>query len=87
MGASGAEFGPAGTEDALKAIEDEIYRNERMIKLSVAIDYMIEMVDPKIKPLFEEATKNAKTIDDMTKILELAKRIIGQKAAITMLRL
>ena len=76
-----------GVDDAMKAIEDEIYRNERMIKLSVAIDYMIDLVDPKLKPLFEDATKNAKTLDDLTRILEMAKKIIGQKAAISMLRI
>ena len=74
-------------EDVLKAIEDEIYRNERMIKLSIAIDYMIELVDPQLRPLFDEAKKNVKSLEDMNKLLDLAKKIIGQKTAISMLRL
>ena len=78
---------PIGVSDVTKAIEDEIYRNERMIKLSVAIDYMIQLVDPKFRHLFEEAEKNANSLEDMTRILELAKKMIGQKAAISMLRL
>lgn len=78
---------PIGANDVLKTIEDEIYRNEKMIKLSVAIDYMIQLVDPKLRPLFEEAEANANSLEEMTRILELAKKIIGQKAAISMLRL
>jgi len=78
---------PIGANDVLKTIEDEIYRNEKMIKLSVAIDYMIQLVDPKLRPLFEEAGSDANSLEEMTRILELAKKIIGQKAAISMLRL
>lgn len=87
MATQGQEFSQGEVNDAIKAIEDEIYRYERMIKLEVAIDYMLDLVDPKLRPLFEEAKNNARTIEDMTRLLELAKKIIGQKAAITMLRL
>ena len=71
--------------EILADIEEEVYRTERMIKLSVALEYMIQLVQPKYKESFIKAEKNAKTIDDMNKILELAKKHIGQRTAISML--
>ena len=71
--------------DILADIEEEVYRNERMIKLSVALEYMIQLVEPKYKEAFLQAERNARTIDDMNRILELAKKHIGQKTAISML--
>ena len=71
----------------LADIEEEVYRNARMIKLSVAIEYMIQLVEPKYKEAFIQAEKNARNIEDMNRILELAKKHIGQKTAITMLGL
>jgi hypothetical protein len=71
--------------EILADIEEEVYRTERMIKLSVALEYMIQLVEPKYKESFIKAEKNAKTIDDMNKILELAKKHIGQRTAISML--
>ncbi|MCK5560083.1 MAG: hypothetical protein KAJ51_05795 [Thermoplasmata archaeon] len=71
--------------EILADIEEEVYRTERMIKLSVALEYMIQLVEPKYKESFIRAEKNAKTIDDMNKILELAKKHIGQRTAISML--
>jgi hypothetical protein len=71
--------------EILADIEEEVYRTERMIKLSVALEYMIQLVEPKYKESFIKAEKNAKTIDDMNKILELAKKHIGQRTAISMM--
>jgi hypothetical protein len=71
--------------EILADIEEEVYRTERMIKLSVALEYMIQLVEPKYKESFIKAEKSAKTIDDMNKILELAKKHIGQRTAISML--
>ncbi len=71
--------------EILADIEEEVYRTERMIKLSVALEYMIQLVEPKYKETFIKAEKNAKTIEDMNKILELAKKHIGQRTAISML--
>jgi hypothetical protein len=58
-----------------------------MIKLSVALEYMIQLVEPKYKELFMKAERSARTIEDMNKILDLAKKHIGQKTAISMLGL
>jgi hypothetical protein len=71
--------------EILADIEEEVYRNERMIKLSVALEYMIQLVEPKYKEAFIQAEKNARTIEDMNKILELARKHIGQRTAISML--
>ena len=75
----------ASVAEILADIEEEVYRNERMIKLSVALEYMIQLVEPKYKESFIQAEKSARTIEDMNKILELAKKHIGQRTAISML--
>ncbi|MCK4613367.1 MAG: hypothetical protein KAU14_01080 [Thermoplasmata archaeon] len=72
-------------DEILADIEQEVYKNEKMIKLSVALEYMIHLVEPKYKEVFREAELKAKTVDDMTKILDLVKKHIGQKTAISML--
>ena len=71
--------------EILADIEEEVYRNERMIKLSVALEYMIQLVEPKFKEAFIKAEKNARTIEELNRILDLAKRHIGQRTAISML--
>ena len=71
--------------EILADIEEEVYRNERMIKLSVALDYMIQLVEPKFKEAFLKAEKEARTIEELNRILDLAKKHIGQKTAISML--
>ena len=72
-------------DEILADIEQEVFKNEKMIKLSVALEYMIQLVDPKYRDIFREAELKAKTVDDMTKILDLVKKHIGQKTAINML--
>ena len=71
--------------EILADIEEEVYRNERMIKLSVALEYMIQLVEPKFKDAFLRAEKSARTIEELNAILDLAKKHIGQKTAISML--
>ena len=71
--------------EILADIEEEVYRNERMIKLSVALEYMIQLVEPKFKEAFLKAEKNARTIEELNRILDLAKKHIGQRTAISML--
>ena len=71
--------------EILADIEEEVYRNERMIKLSVALEYMIQLVEPKFKDAFLRAEKSARTIEGLNAILDLAKKHIGQKTATSML--
>ena len=75
----------SNVSEILADIEEEVYRNERMIKLSVALEYMIQLVEPKFKEAFLKAEKEARTIDELNRILDLAKKHIGQKTAISML--
>jgi len=72
-------------DEILSDVEQEVYKNEKMIKLSVALEYMIQLVEPKYREIFKEAELKAKTVDDMTKILDLVKKNLGQKTAINML--
>ena len=69
----------------LADIENEVYRNEQMIKKSIALEYLIQLVDPKYKEQFQLAEKKARTFEDINRLLELAKKHIGQKTAITLL--
>lgn len=73
--------------EILAEVEEDVYRNETMIKLSIALEYMIQLVEPKYKEAFQKAERNAKTVEDMNRILELAKKHIGQRASIAILEL
>ncbi len=66
-------------DEILMDIEDEISKNERMIKLSIALEYMVQLVDPKNRDKIREAALKAKTVDDMTKIINVVKAEIGQR--------
>ena len=80
-----SEPAEGNVSEILADIEEEVYRNERMIKLSVALEYMIQLVEPKFKESFLKAEKSARTIEELNRILELAKKHIGQRTAISML--
>ena len=80
-----SEPAESNVSEILADIEEEVYRNERMIKLSVALEYMIQLVEPKFKEAFIKAEKNARTIEELNRILDLAKKHIGQRTAISML--
>ena len=75
----------SNVSEILADIEEEVYRNERMIKLSVALEYMIQLVEPKFKEAFLKAEKSARTIEELNRILDLARKHIGQRTAISML--
>jgi hypothetical protein len=84
-GMEASEPKESNISELLADIEEEVYRNERMIKLSIALEYMIQLVDPKFKESFIKAEKNARTIEELNSILDLAKKHIGQRTAISML--
>ena len=82
----GADEGKKSDIDNILAeVEEDVYRNETMIKLSIALEYMIQLVEPKYKEAFIRAERNAKSVEDMNQILELAKKHIGQRASIAIL--
>jgi len=70
---------------ALAGLEDEVNRTDKMIQMKVAIEYLTQLIDPKYRSAFMEAEKNARTVEDMTKLLELAKRYIAQRTLIDLL--
>lgn len=69
----------ASPGDPLAGLEDEINRTERMIQMKVALDYMKQLIDPKFRPAFEQAERNAKSVEDMERIIGLAKKYIAQR--------
>lgn len=71
-------------DEILMDIEEEISKNERMIKLSIALEYMVQLVDPKNRDKIREAALKAKTVDDMTKIINVVKAEIGQRSIFNM---
>jgi|ETNmetMinimDraft_15_1059895.scaffolds.fasta_scaffold11326_2 hypothetical protein len=72
-------------DNILAEVEEDVFRNERMIKLSIALEYMIQLVEPKYKEAFIRAERNARSVEEMNRILELARKHIGQRTAITIL--
>ena len=70
---------------ALAGLEDEVNRTDKMIQMKVAIEYLTQLIDPKYRSAFMEAEKNARTVEDMTRLLELAKRYIAQRTLIDLL--
>ena len=70
---------------ALAGLEDEVNRTDKMIQMKVAIEYLTQLIDPKYRAAFMEAEKNARSVEEMTKLLELAKRYIAQRTLIDLL--
>ena len=71
--------------DHLAGLEEEIQRTDRMIQMKVAMNYLAQLIDPKYRQAFEEAERNAKSIDDMNRIIELAKKFIAQRTVVDLL--
>jgi len=70
---------------ALAGLEDEVNRTDKMIQMKVAIEYITQLIDPKYRAAFTEAEKNARSVEEMTKLLELAKKYIAQRTLIDLL--
>jgi hypothetical protein len=70
---------------SLQMLEEEIERTDKMIQMRVAIEYITEFIDPRYREAFLEAERNAKTVDEMNRVLELAKKYIAQKTVIELL--
>jgi hypothetical protein len=74
-----------GKNIALAGLEDEVNRTDKMIQMKVAIEYLTQLIDAKYRTAFMEAEKNARSVEEMTKLLELAKRYIAQRTLIDLL--
>jgi hypothetical protein len=86
-----AEKGQAeGRDDVTSGIailEEETEKNDRMIQMRVALDYLAELIDPKHKDAFIRAERAARTVEEMNRVLELAKKYVAQKVLIEILDL
>jgi len=71
--------------DPLASLEEEIGRMDRMIQMKVAMNYLGQLIDPKYRAAFEAAEKNAKSVEDMNRLLELAKKFIAQRTVVDLL--
>lgn len=69
----------------LSGLEEEINRTDKMIQMKVAIEYLTQLIDPRYRASFMEAEKNARTVEDMARLLELAKKYIAQRTVIDLL--
>lgn len=74
-----------GREMTLSGLEEEINRTDRMIQMKVAIEYLTQLIDPRYRTAFVEAEKGARTVEDMARLLELAKKYIAQRTVIDLL--
>jgi hypothetical protein len=70
---------------ALAGLEEEVNRTDKMIQMKVAIEYLTQLIDTKYRSAFMEAEKNARSVEEMTKLLELAKKYIAQRTLIDLL--
>jgi hypothetical protein len=68
--------------DHLAGLEEEITRTDRMIQMKVAMDYLAQLIDPKYRQAFQEAERSAKTIEEMNRIIDLAKKFIAQRTLV-----
>jgi len=79
-----------GREDVTSGIailEEETEKNDRMIQMRVALDYLAELIDPKHKDAFTRAERAARTVEEMNRVLELAKKYVAQQVLIEILDL
>jgi len=68
-------------EDLRAAVE----RNDQMIQIKLAIEYLSELIDPQYRDAFREAESRARTVEDMKELLELAKKYIAQQTVMDLL--
>jgi len=71
----------------LQELEEEVARTERMLQVKAALDYLIMLIDPKYRNAFEKAEKEAQTPEELMHLVDLAKRHLGQKALIEILKM
>ena len=71
----------------VSVLEEETEKNDRMIQMRIALDYLAELIDPRHKDAFIRAERSARTVEEMNRVLELAKKYIAQKVLIEILDL
>lgn len=83
----GGTRGGRSVTSGLAVLEEETEKNDRMIQMRVALDYLAELIDPKHKDAFIRAERAARTVEEMNRVLELAKKYVAQKVLIEILDL
>jgi hypothetical protein len=81
------DAGRGSGTSGVAVLEEETEKNDRMIQMRIALDYMAELIDPKQKDAFIRAERAARTVEEMNRVLELAKKYIAQKVLIDILDL
>jgi len=71
--------------ERLEQIEAEVNEREKLIKLKTALEYMVQLVDDRYKPTFQQIIDSAKTLEEMKRVMEVVSKQIGQQAAINLL--
>ena len=87
MGDDEGDAGRGNATSGVAVLEEETEKNDRMIQMRIALDYMAELIDPKQKDAFIRAERAARTVEEMNRVLELAKKYIAQKVLIDILDL
>ncbi|RMF88927.1 MAG: hypothetical protein D6733_07440 [Methanobacteriota archaeon] len=65
----------------VRTIEAEMTVNAEIIELIAAGEYLLQLVDPGIRPQFEELLKDVNGIEEVKEVIGLIKKQIGQQAA------
>ena len=85
IGSKPADVPRKAESDPLASLEEELGRTDRMIQMKVAMNYLAQLIDPKYRQAFEEAERSAKSVEEMTRIIELAKKFIAQRTVVDLL--
>ena len=72
---------------ALETLEAELERTDKLIQMKVAFEYLTELIDPQYREAFLQAERSATTVEDMNRVLGLAKKYIAQRTVIDLLGL
>ncbi len=70
-----------GIERVSRSIEAEMTVNAELIELIAAGDYLLQLIDPGVRPHFEEILGDVSGVEEVKKVIDLMKKQIGQQAA------
>ncbi|MFQ5800628.1 MAG: hypothetical protein ACE5HH_02760 [Candidatus Hydrothermarchaeales archaeon] len=68
-------------ESVARSIEAEMTVNAELIELIAAGEYLLQLVDPGMRPQFEELLRDVSGLEEVKTVIELIKMQIGQQAA------
>ena len=72
---------------AIEMLEREIDLKDRLIQMRIALDYLVEFIDPAHQEEFVHAERAARTEEEMNRLLNAARRFIAQKTLIEILNI